>query len=98
LLQLVDKLAIACCEHILLTSCEIFTCVVNAVSGQNSHKTKQGSNINNRLCFQAKLKLEMEIEQSKKRVQKESDRKDEDMEEMKSNYTRKVRIFLRQYH
>jgi hypothetical protein len=39
----------------------------------------------------------MEIEQSKKRVQKESDRKDEDMEEMKSNYTRKVRIFLRQY-
>jgi hypothetical protein len=40
----------------------------------------------------------MEIEQSKKRVQKESDRKDEDMEEMKSNYTRKVRIFLRQYH
>jgi hypothetical protein len=42
------------------------------------------------LCFQAKLKLEMEIEQVKKRVQKESDRKDEDMEEMKSNYTRKV--------
>ena len=44
--------------------------------------------------FQAKLKLEMEIEQMKKRVQKQSDRKDEDMEEMKSNYTRKVTIFL----
>ena len=34
----------------------------------------------------------MEIEQTKKRVQKESDRKQEDMDEMKSNYTRKVII------
>ena len=44
--------------------------------------------------FQAKLKLEMEIEQTKKRVQKESDRRQEDMEEMKSNYTRKVTIMF----
>lgn len=36
----------------------------------------------------------METEQIKKRTQKESDRKDEDMEEMKSNYVRKVRIFV----
>ncbi|XP_028396450.1 unconventional myosin-XVIIIa-like [Dendronephthya gigantea] len=43
------------------------------------------------LLEHAKLKLEMEIEQMKKRVQKESDRKDEDMEDMKSNYTRKIK-------
>jgi hypothetical protein len=36
----------------------------------------------------------MEIEQIKKRVQKEANRKDEDLEEMKANYTRKVGIFL----
>ena len=32
----------------------------------------------------------MEIEQAKKRAEKEADRKEEDMEEMKSNYLRKV--------
>lgn len=34
----------------------------------------------------------MEIEQTKKRSQKEIDRKEEDMEEMKSNYMRKVTL------
>lgn len=32
----------------------------------------------------------MDLEQTKKRVQKELERKDEDMEELKSNYIRKV--------
>ena len=44
------------------------------------------------LSSKAKLKLEMEIEQTKKRSQKEIDRKEEDMEEMKSNYMRKVTL------